>query len=278
RDGRTLYVRNYMPHLSYNQPSYYSDLGEIRHDIRRVAAEGKLDAAQRAYAGPRRPIEELYDTQADPHQVRNLAASPEHQPVLDRLRQALRQWIADTRDVGFLPEADAALRCAGTTPYALARDKGRYPQQRIVAAADLVGRGPAAVPRQTELLGDPDAAVRYWATVGLHAAGGAARPAAKALRRALRDPSACVRIEAAAALAGLGHAAEALALLQEELAKPNSDARVRAARALELLGPAARPALPAMRAALAAARKQKGQHAMYVRFSLDQALKTLETK
>ena len=33
RDKRYLYVRNYMPHLSYNQPSYYSDLGEIRGDI-----------------------------------------------------------------------------------------------------------------------------------------------------------------------------------------------------------------------------------------------------
>ncbi|MEM6916621.1 MAG: sulfatase, partial [Verrucomicrobiota bacterium] len=34
-----LYIRNYLPHLSWNQPSVFSDLGEIRQDITKFAAE-----------------------------------------------------------------------------------------------------------------------------------------------------------------------------------------------------------------------------------------------
>ena len=37
RDGRYLYIRNYMPHLGYNQPTAWPDNGEIRHDFYRLA-------------------------------------------------------------------------------------------------------------------------------------------------------------------------------------------------------------------------------------------------
>ena len=42
RDKQYLYVRNYMPHLSYNQPEGFSDQAEVRREITRLAAEGKL--------------------------------------------------------------------------------------------------------------------------------------------------------------------------------------------------------------------------------------------
>ena len=275
RDRRYLYVRNYMPHLSYNQPSYYSDLGEIRGEITRLAADGKLDGPQRAYAGPTRPTEELYDTQSDPHQVHNLADSPAHKPILERMRERHRQWLAATRDVAFLPEAELSKRSKGSTPYEMARHPGKAPQARIRAAADLVGGGPQAMPRQLELLGDADAAVRYWAAVGLRALGKDAAPAREALVKALTDPADCVRIEAAGALAALGHTDQALPLLTRELEKGQPDAQVQAARALELLGEAARPAIPAMKARLAALGKARGNHATYLRFALQPALRKL---
>jgi len=275
RDKRFLYVRNYMPHLSYNQPSAYSDLGEIRTEITRLAAEGKLNEAQMAYAGPTRPLEELYDSQADPHQVRNLADSPEHKPVLERLRGALRQWMRESRDVAFVPEVELWRRSAGSTPYQLARQAGRYPQQRVLEAADLVGRGNEALPRQVELLKDADAAVRYWAAVGLRALGAGAAPAKQALTAALNDPCAAVRIEAAGALAPLGRTREALARLVADLGGKQPDARVHAARTLQLLGETARPALPEMKAAVQAATKRRGNEPMYIRFALQATLKKL---
>jgi len=37
-------------------------------------------------------IAELYDLQADPQELRNLAGEPAHRPVVDRLRQRLLAW------------------------------------------------------------------------------------------------------------------------------------------------------------------------------------------
>jgi hypothetical protein len=276
RDRRFLYARNYMPHLSYNQPSYYSDLGEIRDEITRLAAQGKLNDTQMAYAGPTRALEELYDSEKDPHQIHNLAHSPAHRPILERLRARLRQWMAETRDVGFLPETEIWRRSKAATPCAMARQPGEYPQDRVIAAADLVGRGRAVLGKQVELLSDEDAAVRYWAAIGLRAQGQDARSARDALARALSDPAPAVRIEAAAALAALGGADQALPVLVNELKGDDATARVRAARALQLLGETARPALGAMKDALGAATKQRGDPAMFVRFALQPAVETLE--
>ena len=276
RDDHWLYLRNYMPHLSYNQPSFYSDMGEIRVEITRLAAEGKLTTpAQKHYAGPSRPLEELYDTANDPHQVRNLAGDPQHKARLEEMRGLLRKWILDSRDLGFLPELDIAERSRGSTPYDMAKDRQKYPLERILAAAELVGTGADSLGRQVELLKDTDPAVRYWATVGLHALGEKARPAVGALTAAMKDDSAAVRIESAWALAAMAQTDAALALLAKELEGRDGRAAVRAARALQMLGEAARPALPAMKRALAAARKGQGDPAMFLRFALDPAVKKL---
>ena len=274
RDKNWLYVRNYMPHLSYNQPSFYSDQGEIRGEITRLAREKKLTSeAQQHYAGPRRSTEELYDTANDPHQVRNLAGDPKQRDRLERMRGLLRQWILDTRDLGFLPESDMARRMGERTPNELARDDGAYPLERALEAAEGVGGGNPA--KQVEWLRDRDPAVRYWAAVGLHATADSKDVVCDALAGALGDASPAVRIEAAWALAERGHAGKALPVLSATLEGDDPHARVRAARALEMLGETARPALPAMTRALNAARKGKGDGPMFIRFALDTATQNL---
>jgi N-sulfoglucosamine sulfohydrolase len=47
----------------------------------------------------------LYDTQVDPHEVRNLADDPTSEATLVRMREALKTWQADVEDLGALPEA-----------------------------------------------------------------------------------------------------------------------------------------------------------------------------
>ena len=277
RDKNWLYIRNFMPHLSYNQPSWYSDQGEIRNEITRLAAEGKLKTpAQKHYAGPTRASEELYDTANDPHQINNLAASPEDKQRKAKMRKLLRKWMLDTRDLGLLPELDMASRAGKSAPYDMARSDKAYPLEAILDAAELVGAGPDAIGGQTRLLAHADSAVRYWAAVGLRALGAEARSARAALTKALGDESPAVRIEAAWALVGMGKSTDkALGLLQRELLGKDGRAALRAARALQMLGPKARPALDAMTKALAAARKGRGDAAMFIRFSLDPAVKAL---
>ena len=55
---------------------------------------------------PTRPQEELYDWQADPHQVKNLATVAEYQGTLREMRGKLDQWIRETGDLGQVPETE----------------------------------------------------------------------------------------------------------------------------------------------------------------------------
>jgi arylsulfatase A-like enzyme len=282
-----LYIRTYMPHLSYNQPSWYSDQAEIRQEITRLARRERLSGPQLAYAGPMRPREELYLVREDPQQLKNLVYSDEHRDALSALRRELTRWIRETRDVGFLPEADAwaRIRAGDTTPYELARSDGGYPQARITGAAALVGRGDA-LDEQTDLLGDPDPAVRYWGAVGLLASERSSDESREALRAALLDSSAVVRIASAAALArhpsedhtedegpGPDDLDASFRVLREELKGDDLDAALLACRMIELLEAAGPPTVRAMRQAAARFEDMEGDQALFIRFSTDAFLR-----
>jgi HEAT repeat protein len=71
------------------------------------------------------------------------------------------------------------------------------------------------------------------------------------LRRALEDPSHCVRIAAAEALCEIGAETPALAALAQALAVPDACVQLQAVSALWHLGEKARPAVPALKKALA---------------------------
>jgi uncharacterized sulfatase len=104
RDKRFRYFRNYMPWLSYAQRIEYMDQMPMAMDLRALHAEGKLDPAQSRWFAPAKPVEELYDVDADPHELNNLAEDPAHQGDLARLRNAHLNWLFDTRDLGLIPE------------------------------------------------------------------------------------------------------------------------------------------------------------------------------
>ena len=275
RDERFLYIRHYHPHLSWNQPEFFSDQAPIRQAITRLAEAGALNAAQMTYAGPSKPAEELFDTVTDPYQLRNLADSPAYIDVLDRMRSRLTQWEVETRDIGFLDEAEA-LRLAertGRTPLEFGADPSAYPLARVLDAANLVGQ-PRASARQAALLGDANVAVRYWAALGLRAAGANDPLSVEALRRALQDANPAVRTEAAAALVALNDASEGLAVLEAALESAAPLDVLRAARALQLLGDKAAPAAEAMRRVMERAQDDAvyGPDALYIRFALEPAL------
>jgi N-sulfoglucosamine sulfohydrolase len=242
-DKRYLYIRNYMPHLGYNQPTAWPDLGEIRHEFYRLTGP-LMSPAQQHFAGPTRPVEELYDSIKDPQNLNNLADSPEHRAVLERLRQANAANIASTRDLGFIPEALAWDRSKGSTPYDYARSG--YDQAALVAAASQVGTADEAAFLANLANGDPG--VRYWGAVGLSAANRLSEKAVAALWKAARtDSTANVRIEAANALARKDHRG-AVAILAKALEDENMSAILHAARSTELLGYRAYDALSAMKA------------------------------
>ncbi len=100
RTERYKYIRNYKPHYGYREPPYVEQNRPMLAVMRRLAAEGKLDAAQRLLLAERKPPEELYDLKRDPFELHNLADAPEYREVLDDLRARLDRWIEETGDTG----------------------------------------------------------------------------------------------------------------------------------------------------------------------------------
>lgn len=271
RDKRYKYIRNYMPHLPYAQLSAWPDQGPVIKELRHLAAEGKLPGPQKLFMKPTKPIEELYDTQTDPHEIHNLVDSPRHRHILQRMRQVQRKWLADMYDLGFLPEAEMHIRAEGKTPYEIARQVRQYPQQRILAAAELVGKGPENLPKLIRLLEDYDSAVRYWAAVALGALGPEAAPAAEALTEALADPQPNVRFAAAGALCTLDHCKDALPVLAKGLQDSRPYVILHAARELQSIGDRACPVIPAIEKAKRQAAG--GLYEMFIRWALEGALR-----
>jgi uncharacterized sulfatase len=202
RDERYVFIRNYMPHLPEGQHVAYMFQTPSTQVWRRLFDEGRLTPVQRLFWEARAP-RELYDLTADPDEAHNLVDSPEHAEVLARMEKALHEHLVATRDIGFLPEADMHARSRGSTPYEVAKDPQQYPVSHIVEMADLAAaRDLRAMPQLGEALrNDADAAVRYWAAMGMLIRGNDAVTAEQpVLLEALKDASPCVRIAAAEAL------------------------------------------------------------------------------
>ena len=214
RDGRFVYVRNYLPHRIYGQYLQYMFETPTTRVWQRLHREGKLNAAQNAFWN-RKPPEELFDLRSDPDEVHNLATSAEHHDTLAKLRGANHEHLLATRDLGFLPEGEIHERSQGTTPYDLGKDESKYSLERILATAELAASlQPADAPALVKAFEDADSAVRYWAAQGLLIRDRAGVQAGHgSLVSALADPSPYVRVTAAEALARFGEPAdEALAL------------------------------------------------------------------
>jgi len=248
RSKKYLYIRNYMPHLGYNQPTAWPDLGEIRHEFYRLADPKKMTPPQWHFAGPTRSVEELYDCDKDPQNLQNLSGSTSHKKVLNRLRRELNNHLKESRDLGFLPEYEAWRLFENSSGWELA-NSGKVDLQIISKAAEQVAQA-----KEKSLLVNlksRNASVRYWGAIGLNAyQKEISNEAKKALRTALGDSSPSVRIEAANALILHGEVEDALAQLIQELKHQNLIVVTHAARTIELLGNKAIKAAEAMKECL----------------------------
>ena len=209
RDERFVYIRNFMPHLPMGQHVRYMFQTPTTQVWKRMYDAGELNETQRFF-WEERPPEELYDLQEDPHETRNLAGSADHAEVLGRMRHACREWMLAIRDLGCLPEPQIHSRSDGRAPYDMARDADAYPMARILECAETASSLEARSIRPLlDCMGDDDAAVRYWAGLGLLMRGEVAvRMGHALLREALGDADPSVRIVAAEALCRCGGAAD----------------------------------------------------------------------
>ena len=234
RDAQFLYVRNFMPHLGYNQQSAWIDQGEIRRDFYTAADSDQLTPAQAHFLSPTRAVEELYDCQSDPFNLTNLADDPERKATLTRMRAQLKKEMLESRDLGLIPELELMQLTKNMTPWQLSRHTDQLDLSTLFEAADLVGQNQSEAVSQ--LLGSENASERYWGMVALTARLNLSRSQHEALQTGLKDPSVAVRIQAADGLARHGSADEALPVLVALLSHENLTVILHAARTIELMG------------------------------------------
>jgi N-sulfoglucosamine sulfohydrolase len=346
RDKRFKYIRNYMPHLTRGQDIQYMNQMPTMQEMRRLNTAGKLEGPQTQYFEKTKPVEELYDTQNDPHEVNNLAGDRKYKDVLERMRKVYIQWLKDTGDIGLIPEPEfdemkrpggvfqktadpwflksspadseggefitincttvgasiayrideaedkttgwkvytkhvrikpgqvlrakacrigfkdsrevkfklgdsASVGPASESPpnWRLHLDRSTL-LQRLREIKSLDGAGREAIASYIDALKERDAAIRYWAVIGLHSECRSEKDvtrAKKALKKMLLDRSPVVRIAAAHAFCDWGEEKDGLPVLVDALKHKNNKAGLHAVIALEKIGEKARPTLPQIR-------------------------------
>ena len=110
RDDRFLYIRNFSPELPYAGHVIYRNQSALMQEWLRLQAERKLTGPAALWMRTHRPAEELYDTRADPDQIRDLSAEPAHRATLARMRSAVTDWMTRSGDQGLVNEPEMIQR------------------------------------------------------------------------------------------------------------------------------------------------------------------------
>jgi arylsulfatase A-like enzyme len=227
-----VYIRNSMPNVPWGQTLEYLWKMPATQAWERAHRSGATDAVTGRFFGPK-PVEELYDTQADPDNVVDLASKPEHQERLVRMRAELRRWQLEVHDSGLLPEGERARRAAahGLTIYELVRRADLYPLERYLDAQDLaLKQDPGQRTVLENLVREPDPGLRFWGVYGLfllEPSGARSIPpggSAGVLEGALQDECPEVRATAAWALFSSNRAEAARAALRGVLRSDSAGA------------------------------------------------------
>jgi hypothetical protein len=251
-----------MPQIGWDAIQYsWHKAPYMLEEWRQHAQAGKLkaDTRQACFFRRGKPAEELYDMQADPWQLHDLAGDPKQQATLQRLRAECERWIVENRDLGLLSQHELYARAEKDSPLEMGMDPKRNPVQQLLDAANVANQcDAAAMPRLRDLLKADDGALRRWGVIGLLALGAKAAPATETLLSALKDPAPDVRMTAAEALCGLGHVDDAVPVLISLLADKDYIIRNETLITLCRIGPAAHAALPYLDKARAPGARHTG--------------------
>ena len=258
RDKKFKYIRNYMPHRPNGQHLGYLWKAASVRSWEQACQQNLCNKIQQRF-WQSRPAEELYDIEADPWEVNNLANDSSYKKVLLSMREDLRQKNRHYKDAGFIPEGELSLRTQHITGYEFVR-KDNFPINQVIETAEIASLGKV---ENTKLLinrlSHPEASVRYWAATGLSILKDQALPAKKPLIRRLNDSSADVQIAAAEALAYLGFENYALPTMMKQLRHESPLVRIHAANALNEIGIKASAVVDELQAMVTALEKQKAE-------------------
>jgi arylsulfatase A-like enzyme len=198
RVGDWKYIRNFQPYLPDGLNNNYRYKQLAYSNWRDLFVQGKLNKTQSAFFEPK-PVEALYDLQADPYEVSNLANSPEHASTLAKMRSALTAQLKSLPDLSFYPESEII---ASALP-----DGASYGQKKADEIRELIDIANLAVdsPQNThqavlEALNSENPWKRYWGVMVTTAWPEVDSTVSSRLHELLDDPCAMVRVRAVESL------------------------------------------------------------------------------
>ena len=106
REHKWHYIHNFAPKLPWAQYQQYMEQQPIMGVMRGQQADGELSGSQAAFFLPEKPVEELYDCEADPYCLHNLVGNTEVEEVLHRLRVRLQEHLREVDDLGTVTEEE----------------------------------------------------------------------------------------------------------------------------------------------------------------------------
>ena len=125
--------------------------------------QGKLNSDQEQFFKPR-PAEALYDVEADPFELNNLAKDKEYREVLLTMRAAMREQVQSMPDLSFIPEP-VLYNEAANNPVAY----GQKNKKRISALVNLADMSLRPLEKGKKFIdkaiASKDPLRRYWAMI-----------------------------------------------------------------------------------------------------------------
>ena len=204
RKGRYKYLRNYQPFNFDGLRNNYRFRMKAYQQWQQLYEKGGLNPAAAKFFEPK-PAEALYDVEADPYEVRDLAGDPAHARTLADLRSRLSARMKAMPDLCFFPESELDKKGAFKHPV----EFGRREKKRIARLVDVADLSLApfddAAGGIESALGSKDPWQRYWGMIACSCFGKQAkRFADKARAMAAGDAEPLVRVRAAEFLALIG--------------------------------------------------------------------------
>lgn len=202
RKGKYQYIRSYQPHLPDGLNNNYRYKMLAYEEWRTLFTAGKLSGPQLQFF-QRKPVEALFDVEADPHEVNNLAGDPGHADVLAELRTRLEEIVKALPDLSFYPESHLVGN-ALENPVAFGQTH-KAEIARLVDTADLAllpyekARG-----KLQKALRSRNPMVRYWGAMAAICFGKEAADLAGDVEPLLSDEAEIVRVRALEFLGILG--------------------------------------------------------------------------
>ena len=195
RKGRYKYLRNYQAFYPDGLQNNYRYRMLAYQQWRRLYQKGELNEIQRRFFESK-PVEMLFDVEADPYETINLASDPAYADVLRDLRTRLQQRVKGMPDLSFFPES-YLVEHAMSDPVGFGQRRADQ-IARLVDVADLalVPFDQAAEPLAAALR-STDPWQRYWALIVGSCFGEQAESLVPAAERLLDDPELLVRVRAA---------------------------------------------------------------------------------